>query len=489
MSLDTFMSYKAVRREPPMPLGDTVDYFSISAATHPGTTHPSDTVLRIKLNNPHPDTPFRSNELVNGRVHIRSPSFLRVPNLSLRVYFESRTLYWSLELEEPENKLDQTMSKIKNPSALTYENVTRHEVHRGVVPASNLTLSWSTPIEVQTDHELVLPFSFIIPRKMTITESSDNPYAPRDLCPVERCPPSTLRDSRFGSVQWVVEAIMDLAPNPAPQQDPDTLLRQPTDDQVVTRIAFPFVPSLEDVSPLRDEPYFGQDMSKDTFGSRRLSDEELESGKKQVMERVRARGGKWELYTPAGAIVSTDSLKLPMLVFVKHTGMQSSFKSLFRTAKPKPVHLHSALVTLLRTTSTRGGKETRPHIKNTAVRERIFLFEGNSSSSPGLAISYEDINPVELDLTLDLQSGTPSRSHSSIPAKLYTPSFRTPNFQHEFFLTVSLSFVEDEIERFVGRLPVQVVPAVEGDVSQLPAFEDVVEGDAPPTFDEIIGAP
>ncbi|CAE6432716.1 unnamed protein product [Rhizoctonia solani] len=477
--METFVTHKAMRREPPMPLGDTVDYFSVSAATPPGATHPSGISLRIKLDNPHPDSPFRSSQLVHGRIHIQSPKSVHIPHLSLRVYFESRTLYWSLEVINPENKFSQTMSMIKNPSALSYENVTRHEVHRGVVPGSNLTLSWDAPIEVQADQELVLPFSFIIPRRMNITEWSDNPYAPRDLCPVERCPPSTLRDSRFGSVQWIVEAIMDLAPNPAPQKDPDTLLRQPTDDQVVTRIAFPFVPSLEDVSPLRDEPYFGQDMSKDTFGSRRLSDEELESGKKQVMERVRARGGKWEVYVkgfPVGKI------------FVKHTGMQSSFKSLFRATKPKPVHLRRALVSLLRTTTTRGGKEIRPHTKNTPVRIQEFLFdEQSSSSAPGLAISYEDTDAVQLDLTFDLQSDTPSGNHPSIPAKLCTPSFRTPNFQHEFLLTVSLSFVEDEIERFVGRFPVQFVPAAEGDGNQLPAFEEAVGGDAPPTFDESVG--
>ncbi|EUC57328.1 hypothetical protein RSOL_218860 [Rhizoctonia solani AG-3 Rhs1AP] len=239
-------------------------------------------------------------------------------------------------------------------------------------------------------------------------------------------------------------------------------------------------------------------MRKDAFGSKRLSEEEIESGKKAVMERVRARGVKWEvhvkgfpagkntvwseLYTPAGAIVTADSESLPIIVFVKHTGAQSSLKSLLRAAKPKPVHLRRAVVTLLRTTSTRGGKETRPHVKSIPVRQQEFLFDTqSSSSSPGLAISYEDTDPVELDLTFDLQS-------ESNPAKLFTPSFRTPNFQHEFLLTVTLLFVEDEIERFVGRFPVQIVPAAEVDGNQLPAFEEVAGGDAPPTFEESVSA-
>jgi hypothetical protein len=261
---------------------------------------------------------------------------------------------------------------------------------------------------------------------------------------------------------------MDLTPSPTTKQDLDALLRQPTDDQIVTRIAFPFVPILEDVLPLRGEPFFGEDPSLDPFGSRRLSDEELETGKKAVMDRVRARGGIWEVYvksfpvagsnlwsevgvcflcmalvdlygqvyTPAGAIISTDSSRLPIVLFLKHAGAQSGFKSFFRATKPKPVHLRRALITLLRITSTRGGKEVRPHVINTVVRKQEFLFDDQSSSSSpaGFTVSHEDPEPVEVDLTLDLQSEVSSKDHPSIPVKNLTPSFRTPNFQHEVSL-------------------------------------------------------
>ncbi|CCO30115.1 hypothetical protein BN14_04139 [Rhizoctonia solani AG-1 IB] len=241
---------------------------------------------------------------------------------------------------------------------------------------------------------------------MRITEHSNSPYAPRDLCTVERCPPSTLRDSRFGSVQWVVEAVMDLTPSPTTKQDLDALLRQPTDDQIVTRIAFPFVPILEDVLPLRGEPFFGEDPSLDPFGSRRLSDEELETGKKAVMDR-----------------------------------------------------------------------------------EFLFDDQSSSSSPAGFTVSHEDPEPVEVDLTLDLQSEVSSKDHPSIPVKNLTPSFRTPNFQHEFLLTVLLSFVEDEVERFPTRFTVQVMPASDGDGGQLPAFEDAIRDNVPPpTFDESLNS-
>ncbi|KAF8713831.1 hypothetical protein RHS03_00461, partial [Rhizoctonia solani] len=502
------ISHMPVRREPPMPLGNTVNYFSVSAATPPGATHSSGISLRIKFDNSHSDAPFRSNQLINGQVIMNSTKSFQIPSLSLRVYFESRTLYWSLEAQGTENKFGQTISGIKNPIALNYDNVIRHEVHRGVIPMSSITLSRSSQIELEAGQNIFLPFSFIIPGKMVITEHSENPYAPRDLCAVERCPPSTLRDSRFGSVQWVAEAIIDLVPSPTPKQDADTLLRQSTDDQVVARVAFPFVPSPEDINPLRNEPFFGQDPEKDLFGSRRLSDEELESEKKAAMGQMKARGGKWEvyvkaipigksnlwseLYTPEGAIISTDSLKLPIVLFLKHTGVQSSLKSLFRSTKPKPVHLRRALVTLLRVTSTRGGKEIRPHVENTVVRQQEFLFDSQSGSSmsAGLAIFHEDREPVEVDLTLDLQSEVSSGNHSSIPVKLLTPSFRTPNFQHEFLVTVLISFGEDEVERFPARFAVQVVPPADVDENQLPSFEYAVGSDMlPPPFDESMISP
>ncbi|CAE6456308.1 unnamed protein product [Rhizoctonia solani] len=513
MTAQTNSPDNPLRRGPPMPLGDNVDYFCVDAATPPVAAHPSGTFLRIKLDNPHSDAPLRSSQLIRGRVFIHSPISLQIPHLSLRVYFESRTLYWSLEYKKqdiPEELAPGTiMSPIASISTLdVLARVMRHEVHRGVVPASNLTISWGSRIDVQANQELVLPFSFIIPKTMSVTEWSGNPNVPRDLCRVKRSPPSTLRDSRFGSVQWVVEAIMDIGANATSKQDPQTLLRQPTDSQVVTRIEFPFVPSLEDVSSLRDEPFFGEDPGKDPFGSQRLSEEDLESGKKVAMERVRMHGEKWEVYvkelpvgknsvwsevyTPAGATIHTNSSSLPVILFLKHKGAQPSLKDFFRTAKPKPVHLLRALVTLSRITSTRGGRETEPHINSTVAcqQEHLFGSESSSSSTPaGLAIFHEDPKPVELNLALDLRSKTPSGDQPSNLAKFLTPSFRTPNFQHEFLLTILLLFAEDKEEVYSARFTVQVAPASGEIGNQLAAFEEAAGFEAPPpTFDESVGA-
>jgi hypothetical protein len=290
-------------------LGNTVNYFSVSAATHPALSadaHSSGYSIRVKLDNPHPDHPFHTGELVNGRVHIYAPpetTHLNVPKLSLRVYFESRTLFWSIELKQV-GKIGQKLQKVKHVATHDYEHVMKHEVHRGVVSPGNLTLSWNADSELDVTFEpgvsegrpeVALPFSFIIPRRMNITEYNECNEAPRDLCPIERCPPSTFRDSRFGSVQWVVEVIMDLVPN-AQGAENDAMLRLPTEEQVLTRLVFPVMSSLEDVGVLRDEPFFGNNPQVDLFGSRLLGEREMEEGKKAIMERVRERGGKWETY-------------------------------------------------------------------------------------------------------------------------------------------------------------------------------------------------
>lgn len=87
---------------------------------------------------------------------------------------------------------------------------------------------------------------------------------------------------------------MDLVPNARGEED-ETMLRLPTRDQVLTRLVFPVVPCLEDVSELKNVPFFGDDLRAARFGIRRLSETEME-GKKATMERMRARGGTWEGY-------------------------------------------------------------------------------------------------------------------------------------------------------------------------------------------------
>ncbi|KAG9086424.1 hypothetical protein FS749_003657 [Ceratobasidium sp. UAMH 11750] len=327
-----------LRREPPQPLGSAVRYFPISAATPLllGTDpHPSGVAVRVKLNNAnHPDRPFQTGELVEGHVHIYTPgtsAFLNASRLSLRAYFESRTLFWNLELVSASGKVGKQLQKMKPSIAQDYDTIMRHEVHRGVVPPSAMALSWSPSAELVLDFqpcasagpgagdllEAMLPFSFVIPRRMNITEYSKLEHAPRDLCIFERCPPPTFRDSRDGSVQWVIEAALTLEPGSLLVED-EAMLKQSTDKEIVTRLVFPVLPALEDVGVLRDEPFFGDNRDLDQFGSRRLTEVEQESGKKVAMGRAHARGGKWEtrvrdIHLSNGKFVASE-VRLPVFV-------------------------------------------------------------------------------------------------------------------------------------------------------------------------------
>lgn len=100
----------------------------------------------------------------------------------------------------------------------------------------------------------------------------------------------------------------------------------------------------------------------------------------------------------------------------------------------------------MRATATRGGKEVKPHTRNTVLRRReIRLADSeesthasSSASTLGLVIPASEAAPLELDLTLDLQSqieidlvSNVEQPAPSIPARELIPSFRTPNIQYE----------------------------------------------------------
>ncbi|CAE6456323.1 unnamed protein product [Rhizoctonia solani] len=497
-------AYIPMRTGPGQPLGPGANYFPVSAATPLAVgadAHPSGYAIRIKLENPHPDNPFRTSERITGQLRIYTKpdtKQLTVPKLSLRVYFESRTLFTGLQAKQS-GALNQKIQKVKSTAAQDYESVTKHEVHRGVLPPENLTLSWDSraqldvALEPGNEHsEASLPFSFIIPQRMAVTEFNNYSGAPRNLCPVRRCPPPTLRDSPVGSVQWVIEAIMDLTPNAQREKD-HMMLLQPTDQLVLTRLVFPVIPAPEDIAPLRLEPFFGTDLEKELFGSQRLSGEEVRSRKK-VLE---AKGGKWEAYVKeiavlekhyirsevhviSGSQLSTDAPVFPLVLFLKHTGTRaSSIPSFLRSSKPKTMQLVRAMVTVRCTTSTRGGKEVKAHVRNVVIRQHELRFDSSSSSqasAPGIDIPSGDAAPLEIDLTFNVQSqeeiDLAVGKQLSISAKNLTPSFRTPNIEHEYYIMVSLRFAGDEVERIATQFPVQVIPGSTG--NQLPPYQDTL---------------
>jgi hypothetical protein len=239
--------------------------------------HESGLCIRIKIRNPHPEQPFRTGESVEGHVHIfgkpdvpgskpNSSPALVLHRLSLRVYFESRTTFWHLNPTNPDRQR-------KSPIIQRVEKILRHEVHRGVVPLNTIVTSWPTdkPVAIPFKETLLgrphaaLGFSFIIPRKMAITETNNLDGAPRGLCSYERCPPPSFREPE-GSVEWVVEAIMTLADGEFPRID-ERMLHVSTRNVAITRLVFPVLPAGSDVGPLRNEPFFGEDLGVDVLGT------------------------------------------------------------------------------------------------------------------------------------------------------------------------------------------------------------------------------
>ncbi|KDN44824.1 hypothetical protein RSAG8_05297, partial [Rhizoctonia solani AG-8 WAC10335] len=475
-------AYIPMRAGPPQPVGPGASYFPVSAATPLALTAdagPSGYSIRIKLDNPHPNNPFRTSELISGQLKIYAKpdvKRLAVPRLSMRVFFESRTLFAGLRPKQS-GAVNQKIQKMKSTAAQDYESVMMHE--------SRLDAA----LEPGCEHpELSPPFSFTIPRRMAVTEYNKYSGAPRNLCPVQRCPPPTFRDSSVGSVQWVVEAVMDLVPNAQGEKD-EMMLLQSTDQQVLTRLVFPVMPGPEETRPLRNEPLFGNDMEREMFGSRRLRESQVDSKKKALV----ARGGNWEVYAKeisvlekynvwsevyvnSGAQLSTDALVFPLILSLKHTGARpSSLPSFLRSSNPKAMHLIRAMVTFRCTTSTRGGKEVKPHIRNVVIRKHELRYD-SGSTTPGVVVPSGDAAPLEVDLSFDAQSqeetDLASGKQSSVPARNLTPSFRTPNIELEYHMMISLLFEGDKTERIATRFPVQVVPG--NTENQLTPFQDML---------------
>lgn len=133
------------------------------------------------------------------------------------------------------------------------------------------------------------------------------------------------------------------------------------------------------------------------------------------------------------------------------------------------------MVRLLRITSTRGGNEIRPHTHEQLIRRRELRFDkpnarnGSTSSSgraSGLLVPSEgSAKPLELDITLDLQSQSEmslvAGNQLATPARDLTPSFRMPNIQHEvcqislyeITLTHGAAIFNSTFSRYLSGLP------------------------------------
>jgi hypothetical protein len=234
--------------------------------------HESGVRLRIKLSTPHPNIPFRSGELVNGNVIISQwpdgPETAKIQSLGLKVYFESRTLFWHFAPVQPKTDFSRAKRKITPSNVQEFENTIAHEVHAGFVPNENVEVSWEgmTLRLDGSDENTMLPFSFTVPPRMRVTKWNEYRNAPRDLCHVERSPPPSFPDSSVASVQWIVEAVLHLEGSEKVEVD-ERMFKLPNPSTIVTRLVFPFLPADHDAQDLSLVPFYGKDLRIDSFGA------------------------------------------------------------------------------------------------------------------------------------------------------------------------------------------------------------------------------
>ncbi|EUC61227.1 hypothetical protein RSOL_389400 [Rhizoctonia solani AG-3 Rhs1AP] len=485
-------------RATPLKLGPTaktpvglVKSFPVTAATPvvlDEDLHESGFCIRIKIRNPHPEQPFRTGESVEGHVHIfgrpdvpgskpNSSPALVLHRLSLRIYFESRTTFWHLNPTNPDRQGKSSIIQ-------RVEKILRHEVHRGVVPLNTIAASWSmdqsvtipfTEILLGRPHA-TLGFSFTIPRKMVITETNSFDGAPRGLCSFERCPPPSFREPE-GSVEWVAEAIMILANGGPPRVD-ERMLHVSTSNVAITRLVFPVLPTGTDAGALRDEPFFGNDLGVDPLGSRsravrpdyaftegvelsNLAEMPLEYYSK-VWNLNHSHLIESQVYVPSEAIVYQDSAFLTMRLSLKLQDTPSRNQLFGKFRKSRPVVAKRLCIRLQRSILTRGGKEIKPHTSVVLVRAcHLDLDEPEIRVESRGACSDIGVDLLNVTVPFDLQNDgkyLKETAQPMMPVSALVPSFRTPNIQLEYILTISVFFVGDSREHEAARFPLQIKP-------------------------------
>jgi hypothetical protein len=342
-------------------LGPDAQGFAYSATTPQNQTHESGLQLRVKLSTSHPNIPFKTGELIEGTIIISKPDALpssttgseeavRVRSLTLRAYFESRTLFWHFQLAS-----DKARAKYAPSVSQDHELTIGHEIHRGPVPQEDIEFSWEEGRsmvlyldEVGADGktpEVSLPFAFRLPERVRVNECNEYPDAPRDLCTVLRSPPPSFPNSPVASVQWVAEAILRLnTPSPSSSEPlvdvvDERLFRQSTPTTLVSRVVFPVLPSDAHTQELTKVPYFGRDLNEDPFGAMITWE-----GQADELDRLRERGyiGEWRTWTKFTRLNSRKLVSAEVTLIAEVcTSSRSSFDRLTppkQALRPKTNH-------------------------------------------------------------------------------------------------------------------------------------------------------
>lgn len=302
---------------------------------------------------------------------------------------------------------------------------------------------------------------------MVITETNNYDDAPHGLCSFERCPPPSFRQPG-GSIEWVIEAIMILAGHESPRTD-ERMLHVSTKNVLVSRLVFPVLPAGLDVGPLRDEPFFGDDLGADLIGARSRTIQPDSALSERLGLQLFSPNKTWEcyakvlslsygcvveaevcisqserfkpnktvqLYVPLGAMVSQNTPTFDTCLVLRPLGPTYRNQRFGMIRKNKLVIVWRARFTLHRLVSTRGGKENKPHLSSVLVREydlgldrHILVNLPNGALSPNSKVDL-----VHVTLPFDLQTdGTQTKdiARPMVPLSNLVPSFRTPNIQLE----------------------------------------------------------
>jgi len=226
-------------------------------------------------------------------------------------------------------------------------------------------------------------------------------------------------------------------------------------------------------------------------------------GKADSSNLFRGKGGEWRTYKKiiklnSGKVMSTGATVIVELSLPKPAIFQRSTPNLpfivcirFETAAPvqkgfltkrtiKEIYIHRAKISLIRQTSTRGGKEVDAHTKVETIRTE-FLFPGvGGEKSLSLYAGRGALNiqansdTAVWEMEFDMQSENlvgeigSSAMKENLKASTLVPSFRTPNVQVEYMITLTL-LVDGHGDFPIVRLPIQLLA---GDSSELPSFAE-----------------
>lgn len=265
------------------------------------------------------------------------------------------------------------------------------------------------------------------------------------------------------------------------------------------------IADLTPVPPGSIVPSFGRDVRDEALGGSNIGPTRVMKGKLVELEGGRLKWSSYEKRMPVknvfgrtvGWTRTETSLPLPAMITRHARTLELLLHVSFdipgarEAAKVKPVFFHSVLITLSRRTITRGGREDRPHFLIEELRREEVALANDAGTGPLRLAPREG---RDLRIRFDLQSTgavlVNNLPREQVPVRDLGLSFRTPNLEHEYVLSATLSPVSGP-SFYLFRCPVQILA---GDYDEVPVFEEASryalhiipqDHDEVPSFEEV----